>query len=152
MTVTTAHILAQFEQILAHTSQEEKQKLAKELAKIIPLGVASLLDWRAAWAYNFDTNQIEIKFHLKVQHFVSSEASVLDEILPLFLTNDKLFTETEEALDKLMKEGSMPYHLSCRQVVLGENDTAFLRFSLAADFPHAKEKYKELATLHSQAI
>jgi hypothetical protein len=152
MTITTAHIIEKFERILVHISQEEKQKLTKELAKIVPWGVASLLDWRVSWAYNFDANQIEAKFHLKVQHFAASEVSVLDEILPLFLANDKLLTETEDILDKLIKEGSTPYHLYCREVIFLENGAAFLRFSFSADFSHAKEKYKELATLHSQEI
>jgi hypothetical protein len=152
MIITTTPILEKFEQILVHISQEEKQKLARELAKIVPTQVSSLLDWRASWAYHFDTNQIEAKFHLKIQGFRASESNLLDEILPLFLINEYPLTEVEKTLDKFIMEGSVPYHLFCREVVFLEDNTAFLRFSFSAYCPHLQEKYEELATIQPRGI
>ena len=152
MVVTTTHILEKFEQILAHVSHEEKQNLAKELAKIVPLEINSLLDWRASWAYNFDTTQIEAKFHLKIQKFTTSESHLLNEILPLFLGNEQALTEVENTLYKVIKEGNAPFHLSCREVVFLENNTAFLRFSFSAHCTYLKENYEELENIQPQKI
>lgn len=149
---TKPTLLEKWSEILVHISQEEKQKLLRELAKITPVGDNSLLDWRASWSYNFDSDQIEINFHLKVQHFTLSRISTLEKVLPLFLANGNLLTESEYALDKLLKEGHLPYYLHCGEVFFLEDAAAFLRFSFSASFPNAREKYKEISTLESQTI
>jgi len=140
------NILQKFGQVLAYIPQEEQEKLAKELSKIIPQSAKSLLDWRATWAYNFDVNQIEVKFHIKVQSFYHSKENYLGEILPQFFVSESLLASSEDVLEKLILEGVSPYHLSCWQVVFLEDHTAFLRFSIIANLPNAQEKFDELVT------
>ncbi|TAH21730.1 MAG: hypothetical protein EAZ08_03250 [Cytophagales bacterium] len=143
-------ILQKFEQVLASISQEQQEKLAAELAKIVPQSPDSLLDWRSSWAYNFDTNQIEVKFHIKVHSFESLSISSLAEVLPLFFVNEALLASSEDILEKLISEGISPYQLACWQVVFLENNTAFLRFSISAHLQNSQEKFYELSTIYAK--
>jgi hypothetical protein len=153
MIITTTPILEKFEQILAHISQEEKQKLASELAKIVPATSEAEVDWRVGWGYLTTTDEIQVDISMKIAPAVQSNS--LDTLQNYFsnllsTAHQKGLISLEEGLNHILNDTEKPYKIVTLIPTLYLTiEVATLHFSFKAS---AKENLKYIGEEKRNAL
>ena len=134
MTITTTHILEKFEQILAHVSQEDKQKLAKELAKIVPATPEATIEWQQRLHYEED-NTVLGGAYLRVFPAKQYEGELdILVVLSCFISPNPVafWEEMQEVLESLLVDVIPPIHLKMGLALYITDQMGAFMFSFSA--------------------
>jgi hypothetical protein len=134
MIITTTPILEKFEQILVHISQEEKQKLARELAKIVPATPEATIEWEKRLHYEEDETILGGAY-LRVFPAKQYEGEMdIHKLLSYFINPNPaaFWEEMQEVLEALATDVKPPIHLKTGLALYITDGMGALMFSFSA--------------------
>lgn len=152
------NLASKFDKIISQLTQDQQNKLALELAKVVPMP-DSEIDWRVGWGYLTVTDEIKIEIALKISFAQQSESILTcNQFFKqlLNLPNQLNLSKLDEGIGKLYSDTIPPYELGMvLPAIYLDEKTASLHFSLKAPAKSAlknvgNEKKKHLKTTQNQ--
>jgi hypothetical protein len=132
-TVLKTSISRKFAYLLESVEEEQKAKLAAELAQMLPVSPESEMDWRVGWVYLTQANAVESGFALKINPCQRSESSFeLFQLIEMAIINgtENQLDMLDQALDRVIDHAIPPYTISFFPSVYLAEDMAAIHFNI----------------------